>query len=172
MTDEVSIKVEDISKTYLVYNKPIDRLKQGIFRGKRKYYREFNAVNSINFEVKKGEILGIVGRNGSGKSTLLQMVCGTLTPTTGKVTTNGRISALLELGSGFNPEFSGHENIYLNASILGLTKAEIDAKYSGIVEFASIGGHIEQPVKNLFKRHVCKTCFLSGDCNESRHSCG
>lgn len=155
MSSDIAIRVENLSKCYQIYEQPRDRLKQFImpriqrlFRTYRKdYYREFWALKDVSFKVKKGETVGIIGRNGSGKSTLLQLICGTLNPTNGIIQTNGRIAALLELGSGFNPDFTGHENIYMNAAILGLSKEEIDARYDEIVAFADIGHFIEQPVK-------------------------
>jgi teichoic acid transport system ATP-binding protein len=144
---DIAIKVENLGKRYEIYDKPQDRLKQSLWRGRKQFFRDFWALKDVSFEVKKGETFGIIGRNGSGKSTLLQMICGTLTPTTGQVTVNGRVAALLELGSGFNPEFTGRENIYMNAAILGLSRAEIDARFNDIVAFADIGQFIEQPVK-------------------------
>ena len=155
MSSEIAIKVESLSKCYQIYEQPHDRLKQSIYprlqrlAGKRhkQYFREFLALRNVSFEIKKGETVGIIGRNGSGKSTLLQIICGTLTPTSGSVETHGRIAALLELGSGFNPEFTGRENIYMNAAVLGLSKEETDARFADIVAFADIGDFIEQPVK-------------------------
>ena len=125
-SSDYSIKVEHLSKRYQIYNRPEDRLKQSILprmqalvgSPQKHYFHEFWALRDVSFEINKGETIGIIGRNGSGKSTLLQLICGTLTPTDGKVMTNGRIAALLELGSGFNPEFTGRENVYLNGSIL------------------------------------------------------
>jgi lipopolysaccharide transport system ATP-binding protein len=113
----------------------------------RQYFHEFWAIKDVSFEIKKGETMGIIGRNGSGKSTLLQLISGTLTPTNGSVATHGRIAALLELGSGFNPEFTGRENVYMNAAVLGLSKADIDTRFDEIASFADIGDFIEQPVK-------------------------
>lgn len=140
---------------YPLYAQPSDRLKQSLWyalprflRGQpRQFYREFWALREINFEVKRGETVGIIGRNGSGKSTLLQIIAGTLTPTVGEVQVDGRVAALLELGSGFNPEFTGRENVYLNGSILGMSQGEIDEIYDDILAFADIGQFIDQPVK-------------------------
>lgn len=167
MASDVAIKVENLSKCYTIYNSPRDRLKQFILPRlqralgmvSRQYYREYWALKDVSFEVKKGETIGIIGRNGSGKSTLLQLICGTLNPTTGNVQTHGRIAALLELGSGFNPEFSGRENIYLNGTILGLSDDEIDARFADIVAFADIGDFIEQPVKTYSSGMYVRLAF-------------
>ncbi|MEI7028257.1 ABC transporter ATP-binding protein [Paenibacillus sp. y28] len=147
MFEDVVIKVDDVSKCFHIYKNPQDRLKQTIFRGYKQFYHEYWALRNVFLEVKKGESVGIVGRNGSGKSTLLQIIAGTLNSTSGTVTVNGRIAALLELGSGFNPEFTGKENVYLNGAILGLSKKEIDNLYDEIADFADIGDFINQPVK-------------------------
>jgi lipopolysaccharide transport system ATP-binding protein len=155
MSSEIAIKVENLSKCYQIYDQPRDRLKQYILprfqvalgQQPKQYFREFWALRDVSFEVKKGETVGIIGRNGSGKSTLLQMICGTLNPTCGGILTHGRIAALLELGSGFNPEFTGRENVYMNAAVLGLGKAEIEARFDDIAAFADIGEFIERPVK-------------------------
>lgn len=147
MSSEVAIKVENLSKCYHIYDKPHERLLQILSRERKQYYREFWALNEVSFQVNKGETVGIIGRNGSGKSTLLQMICGTLNPTSGTIETQGRIAALLELGSGFNPEFTGRENVYMNATMLGLSKDEIDLCFDEIVAFADIGNFIEQPTK-------------------------
>lgn len=159
MSSDIAIKVENLSKCYHIYDKPRDRLAQMFFWGRRQYYREFWALKDVSFEIKKGETVGIIGRNGSGKSTLLQLICGTLAQTTGTIQTNGRVAALLELGSGFNPEFTGRENVYLNASILGLTPEEIDARYEDIVRFADIGDHMEQPVKTYSSGMYVRLAF-------------
>lgn len=159
MSSDAAIKVDSLSKCYHVYATPRDRLLQMIARGKQQYYREFWAVKDVSFEVKQGETVGIVGRNGSGKSTLLQMICGTLNPTGGFIHTNGRISALLELGSGFNPEFTGRENVYMNAAVLGLTKEETDSRFGDIADFAEIGKFIEQPVKTYSSGMVVRLAF-------------
>jgi lipopolysaccharide transport system ATP-binding protein len=166
MTD-IAIRVQNLSKCYHIYNAPRDRLKQFIaprlqrliWQKPKQYFREFWALNDVSCEIKKGETVGIIGRNGSGKSTLLQMICGTLNPSSGSIQTNGRIAALLELGSGFNPEFSGRENIYMNASVLGLTKSEIDARYDDIIAFADIGNFIEQPVKTYSSGMSVRVAF-------------
>jgi lipopolysaccharide transport system ATP-binding protein len=155
MSNEIAISVKNLSKCYEIYSSPSSRLKQFILPklkqllGKKSvnYYREFWALRDISFEVKRGETVGIIGSNGSGKSTLLQMICGTLTPTTGTVQTHGRVAALLELGAGFNPEFTGRENVYLNATVLGLSIEEIDARFDAIAAFADIGDFIDQPIK-------------------------
>ena len=167
MSSEIAIKVENLSKCYQIYDQPRDRLKQFVLPRLRRiagltpkqHYREFWALKDVSFEVKKGETVGIIGRNGSGKSTLLQMICGTLSPTTGNITTHGRIAALLELGSGFNPEFTGRENVYMNASVLGLTKDEIDQRFDAIAAFADIGEFIEQPVKTYSSGMMLRLAF-------------
>ena len=123
--NNIAIKVDNVGKCYEMYGKPSHRLWQTLTMGHKQFYKEFWALKNVSFEVKKGECVGIIGRNGSGKSTLLQIIAGTLTPTTGSVQVNGRVAALLELGSGFNPEFTGRDNVYMNATILGLSKAEI-----------------------------------------------
>ena len=165
--DEVAIRVSNISKCYAIYDTPRDRLKQfympriqSIFGfSKKKYYREFWALNDISFEIKKGETFAIIGRNGSGKSTLLQIICGTLNPTSGTVETNGRIAALLELGSGFNPEFTGRENVYMYATVLGLSKKDIDLRFNQIKDFADIGDFIEQSVKTYSSGMLVRLAF-------------
>lgn len=159
MSYKYALNVDDLSKCYQIYRKPSDRLKQMMFRGKRRFYEEFWALNGITFELKKGETLGIIGSNGSGKSTLLQMICGTLNPTRGRVETNGRVAALLELGAGFNPDFSGVDNVYLSASLYGLTKKEISKRFDKIAEFADIGDHINQPVKTYSSGMYVRLAF-------------
>jgi len=156
---DIAIRVQNITKAYQIYDKPQDRLKQSLWRGRKQFYREFKALDDVSFEVKKGETVGIIGRNGSGKSTLLQIICGTLAPTSGTVEVNGRVAALLELGAGFNPEFSGKDNVYMNATILGLSKEEIDAKYDEIVVFADIGDFIDQPVKTYSSGMMVRLAF-------------
>lgn len=159
MSSSLAIHAQNLGKAFQLYDRPIDRLKQMLMRGRRRYYKEFAALHDVNFELQKGEVLGLVGRNGAGKSTLLQLICGTLSPTMGQVTVHGRVAALLELGAGFNPEFTGRENIYLNASILGLSKAEIDARYDAIVEFSGIADFIHQPVKTYSSGMYVRLAF-------------
>ena len=164
---DIAIRVQNLSKCYQLYDRPEDRLKQAIYPRLRRlmgmepknYAREFWALRDVSFEVKKGETVGIIGRNGSGKSTLLQMICGTLNPTSGNIQTSGRIAALLELGAGFNPEFTGRENVYMNGAILGLNKAEIDARFDMIAAFADIGQFIEQPVKTYSSGMYVRLAF-------------
>jgi lipopolysaccharide transport system ATP-binding protein len=165
---DIAIKVENLSKCYPIFDTPRDRLKQMIIHRvvrlvgapkPKKYYREFWALKDVSFQVKKGESIGIIGRNGSGKSTLLQLICGTLSPTAGYVQTNGRVAALLELGAGFNPEFSGRDNVYLNASLLGLSNEEIESSFDEILAFADIGQFIDQPVKTYSSGMVVRLAF-------------
>ncbi|OYZ29183.1 MAG: ABC transporter ATP-binding protein [Hydrogenophilales bacterium 17-64-65] len=163
----MAISVSNLSKCYQIYDTPRDRLKQFVAprlqslagQSPRQYFREFWALKDVSFEVRKGETVGIIGRNGSGKSTLLQIICGTLHPTSGSIQTNGRIAALLELGSGFNPEFTGRENVYMNAAVLGLSTEEIDARFDDIAAFAEIGDFIEQPVKTYSSGMVVRLAF-------------
>jgi lipopolysaccharide transport system ATP-binding protein len=157
--NEIAIDIVGLGKCYRMYDQPKDRLKQALWRGRKKYYREFWALRDISFQVRRGETLGILGRNGSGKSTLLQLICGTLTPSEGHISTSGRIAALLELGSGFNPEFTGRENVYLNASLLGLGKADIDARMDDILSFADIGEFVDQPVKTYSSGMAVRLAF-------------
>jgi lipopolysaccharide transport system ATP-binding protein len=167
MSSDIAIKVEGLSKCYQIYDQPRDRLKQFVLpklqrmvgKQPKQYYKEFWALKNVSFEVKKGETVGIVGRNGSGKSTLLQIICGTLNLNQGIVATHGRIAALLELGSGFNLEFTGRENVYLNAAVLGLSKNEIAERYDEIVSFADIGDFINQPVKAYSSGMVVRLAF-------------
>ncbi len=142
-----ALRVRSLSKRFEIYERPADRLKQTLWRGRRQFYREFWALRDVSFSLAPGQALGIVGRNGSGKSTLLQLVAGTLSATSGDVEAPGRVSALLELGSGFNPEFSGRENVYLNGAILGLRQAEMRALLPEILAFADIGDFVDRPVK-------------------------
>jgi lipopolysaccharide transport system ATP-binding protein len=156
---DVAINIDNLGKCYRIYSRPKDRLLQALYRGRKQLYREFWALRNITLEVRRGETVGIIGRNGSGKSTLLQMICGTLTPTEGKVQSFGRIAALLELGSGFNPEFTGVENVYLNGSLLGLSIAEINERRDDILAFADIGSFIDQPVKTYSSGMALRLAF-------------
>lgn len=154
-----AIRADGLAKTYRLYDRPTDRLKQIFSRDAGRYGREFHALDDVSFELGKGEVMGLVGRNGAGKSTLLQLICGTLTPSAGRVEVNGRIAALLELGAGFNPDFTGRENVFLNASVLGLPRHEIDARYDEIVSFSGIGSFIEQPVKTYSSGMYVRLAF-------------
>ena len=161
-SNNYAIELDSVSKCFFIYRNPADRLKQFILPRlgiKKKCYDEFWAVNGVSLNIKKGETVAIIGRNGSGKSTLLQMICGTLQPTCGTIKVNGKIAALLELGSGFNPEFTGRENVYLNAAVYGLTRSEIELKFNDIVKFADIGDFIDQPVKNYSSGMYVRLAF-------------
>ena len=166
-SNDIAIRVSNLSKRYEIYDTPRDRLKQFFMpiirrvagKANKQYFQEFWALKDVSFEIKRGETVGIIGCNGSGKSTMLQMICGTLTPTSGNIQTNGRIAALLELGSGFNPEFTGRDNVYMNASVLGLSNKEIDARLDDIIAFADIGDFIEQPVKTYSSGMVMRLAF-------------
>lgn len=154
-----AIRVNDLSKCYQLYNQPKDRLKQFLWRGKRQFYRELWALSDINLTIMPGEVVGIVGRNGSGKSTLLQIICGTLTPTGGESQVTGRIAALLELGAGFNPEFTGRENVFMSAAIMGLDQSEITAQIEEIIDFSEIRDFIDQPVKTYSSGMYVRLAF-------------
>ncbi|MCI0626705.1 MAG: ABC transporter ATP-binding protein [Acidobacteria bacterium] len=157
---EIAISVRKVGKVYRIYDRPEDRLRQMLFaRFGKSYGRDFCALRDVSFEVYRREALGIIGRNGSGKSTLLQILAGTLSPTWGEVKVQGRVAALLELGSGFNPEFTGRENVYLNASLLGMTKKQTDARFDEIASFAEIGDFIDQPVKTYSSGMVIRLAF-------------
>ncbi|MED4730176.1 ABC transporter ATP-binding protein [Aneurinibacillus migulanus] len=157
MSSDSVVICKNISKVYQIYKKPSDRLKQFFF--KKNIYSEFVALDNININVKKGSTVGIIGRNGSGKSTLLQIIAGTLSPTSGKAFVSGRVSALLELGAGFNPEFTGRENVFLNASILGIKQEEIKERFNEITAFAEIGDFIDRPVKTYSSGMFVRLAF-------------
>ncbi len=159
MSSDAVIEAENIGKRYEMYGKPSHRLWQILLGNKRALYREFWALKNVSFDVKRGESVGIIGRNGAGKSTLLQIISGTLTPTCGTVRVKGRIAALLELGSGFNPEFTGRENVYMNATIYGLSRQEIDGKFDDMVAFADIGDYIDQPLKTYSSGMMVRLAF-------------
>lgn len=145
---DLAISIKGVGKSYHMYERPAHRLWQALLGKRKTFYKDFWALQDVSFDIRRGETVGIVGRNGSGKSTLLQMIAGTLNPTQGAISVKGRVAALLELGSGFNPEFTGRENVYLNAAIHGLKREQIDARMQGILEFADIGEFIDQPVRS------------------------
>ena len=159
MSSDVVLSVRNVSKCFEIYEKPVHRLYQTLCAGKRMFYREFWALRDISFDVRRGECVGIIGKNGAGKSTLLQIITGTLAQTTGEVHVAGCVAALLELGSGFNPEFTGRENVYLNASILGLSHDEISRRFQSILNFADIGDFIDQPVKTYSSGMMVRLAF-------------
>ena len=159
MNKDIAIKVENLSKVYKLYNAPIDRMKEALHPLKKNYHKEFYVLNDVSFEVKKGEIVGVIGKNGCGKSTILKIITGVLTPTSGKVTVNGRISALLELGAGFNPEYTGMENIYFQGNLMGFEREEMESKVQAILDFAEIGDFIHQPVKNYSSGMFARLAF-------------
>lgn len=160
MSCEPAIRATSVSKSFPVYAKPHHRLMQMLMpRSSRRWYREFHALRGIDFQIERGQTVGIVGRNGSGKSTLLQILCGTLEASSGEVAVRGRVAALLELGAGFSPEFTGRENVYLNATVLGLTRKQVDERFDAIAAFADIGEFIEQPVKTYSSGMYVRLAF-------------
>jgi lipopolysaccharide transport system ATP-binding protein len=161
MSSECVIKVSQLGKNYRIYARPVDRVREMFSPRGRKYHSEFAAIENLSFSVDKGETVGIIGPNGSGKSTLLEMICGTLTPTSGDVSVKGRVAALLELGAGFNPAFSGKENVYLNAALLGVSRAEIDERFDEIVEFSNIGEFINYPVSTYSSGMYVRLAFAT-----------
>ena len=156
---DIAIRANNLCKVYHVYARPRDRLMQMVAGWRRNYFTEFSALHNTSFEIKRGEAVGIIGRNGGGKSTLLQIIAGTLYPSSGTAEVRGRIAALLELGSGFNPEFSGRENVYLNGKILGLSKQEIDDRFNDIVDFSEIADFIDRPVKTYSSGMFVRLAF-------------
>jgi lipopolysaccharide transport system ATP-binding protein len=159
MSSDVIIEVSELAKIFPIYDKPHYRLMQMVLGSGRQWYREFSALKDVNFEIKRGETVGVVGRNGSGKSTLLQILCGTLAPSAGNVHVRGRVAALLELGAGFNPEFTGRENVFLNGTVLGLTRTQIAKKLDDILAFAEIGEFIDRPVKTYSSGMYVRLAF-------------
>ena len=159
MSSESTIQVNNLGKHYQIYSRPQDRLKQTLWRGRKQFYHEFWALRGITLDICRGESIGIIGRNGSGKSTLLQIIAGTLTPSEGTINVNGRIAALLELGSGFNPDFTGRENVYINGALLGLSHREINRRFDEITAFADIGDFIDQPTKTYSSGMVVRLAF-------------
>jgi ABC-type polysaccharide/polyol phosphate transport system ATPase subunit len=158
-SDDIVIAARNLTKRYRLFGHPGDRVKQFMSLGLRRYYEEFTALRDVSCEIRRGETVGIIGRNGSGKSTLLQLVCGILKPTAGTIRVNGRVSALLELGAGFNPEFTGRENVYFQGAILGLDKAAMDARFDAIAAFADIGEFIDQPVRTYSSGMFVRLAF-------------
>ena len=158
-TAKPAIRVEDLGKCYQIYARPQDRLKQLLAGKRRKYHQEHWAVRGVSFDVAESETLGIIGKNGAGKTTILKMIAGTLEPTEGHVQIGGRVTALLELGSGFSPEFTGRENVYLNGSILGLSRRQMDERFDAIAAFADIGDFIDRPVKTYSKGMFVRLAF-------------
>jgi lipopolysaccharide transport system ATP-binding protein len=154
-----AVEFERVSKSYPIYETPVDRFRELLTFGRRSFHRDFQALRDLSFSIRRGEVFCIVGENGSGKSTTLQLMAGIMEPTSGEVRVDGRVSALLELGSGFNPEFTGRDNVYLSASILGLSKNEIDRRYREIEEFAEIGHFIRQPVKTYSSGMAVRLAF-------------
>jgi len=164
MSSDFSIEVKGLSKCYRVFDTPQDRFMQLLpFMGRQRF-REFWALKDVSFRVAKGEAVGIIGRNGSGKSTLLQLICGTLNASSGEVVTRGKVAALLELGSGFNPEFTGRENVYLNGALLGMSKEDMDARFDEIASFANIGNFIDQPAKTYSSGMLLRLAFSVSVC--------
>jgi len=159
MSSEISVHARDVGKIYQVYRKPIDRLKQMLCFKRWKFFTEYWALRNVSLDIYRGETIGFIGRNGAGKSTLLQMICGILPPTSGELSIHGRVFGLLQLGAGFNPEFTGHENIYMAGAIVGLSTAEIDQRSAGILEFAAIGDFINQPVKTYSSGMYARLAF-------------
>jgi lipopolysaccharide transport system ATP-binding protein len=159
MSSEFAIRVDGLSKCYHIYDKPRDRLMQMLVRGNKQFFREFWALKEVSFSVGRGETVGIIGRNGSGKSTLLQMICGTVSPTSGLVNTRGRVAALLELGAGFNTEFTGRENVLLNAEILGFSREEMVSRMEEVLAFSELGDFLDQPVKTYSSGMYSRLAF-------------
>lgn len=168
MSSNVAIDILGVSKCFELYDSPRERLKQFFAPSGKKYYREFWALRDVSFQVSEGETIGILGRNGSGKSTLLQVIAGTLTPTGGEVRVSGLLAALLELGSGFNPDFTGRENVYLNGAVLGFSHEEMKARFGAIEEFADIGEHMDQPVRTYSSGMYVRLAFAVQACVEPK----
>ena len=159
MSSDIAISVKNLTKAYRIFGHPGDRIKQALTFGRMRFHKEFTALQDVSFEIKKGETVGIIGRNGSGKSTLLQLICGILKPTSGTVMTNGRISALLELGAGFNPEFTGRENVYFQGALMGLSRKAMSARFHDIAAFADIDDFIDQPVRTYSSGMFVRLAF-------------
>jgi ABC-type polysaccharide/polyol phosphate transport system ATPase subunit len=158
-SDDIAISIRNLTKSYRLFGHPGDRIKQFFSLGLKQYHRKFTALNDVSFDIKKGETVGIIGRNGSGKSTLLQLICGILKPTSGTVQVTGRVSALLELGAGFNPEFTGRENVYFQGAIMGFTATQMEERFEAIASFAEIGEFIDQPVRTYSSGMFVRLAF-------------
>lgn len=158
-SDDIAISVRNLTKSYRLFGHPGDRIKQFLSLGLKQYHRQFTALQDVSFDIRKGETVGIIGRNGSGKSTLLQLICGILKPTEGTVKVNGRISALLELGAGFNPEFTGRENVYFQGALMGFSKKQMDERFDDISAFADIGEFVDQPVRTYSSGMFVRLAF-------------
>ena len=161
MSSEAVVQVEGLGKDYRIYGRPIDRIREMYSIRGRTYHSVFTALDNVTFAIRAGETVGIIGPNGSGKSTLLEIICGTLNPSRGDVAVEGRLAALLELGAGFNPAFSGRENVYLNAALLGISREEIDERFDEIVDFAGIGEFIEHPVSTYSSGMYVRLAFAT-----------
>jgi lipopolysaccharide transport system ATP-binding protein len=159
MSSDVAIRASGLGKAYEIYARPFDRLRQALGGRRRKHFKEFWALRDVNFEARRGECLGVIGRNGSGKSTLLQIACGIVRPSAGSLEVNGRVAAMLELGAGFDPELSGRENVYVAATVLGLGAPEIRKRFDAIADFAGIGEFIDQPVKHYSSGMYARLAF-------------
>lgn len=167
MSSDIAVQLVNLTKIYKIYQRPIDRLKQffnysffsSYFNFPKTYFTEARILNNLSFEIKQGETVAIIGRNGSGKSTLLQVICGIIEASSGDIQINGKIAALLELGAGFNPDFTGRENVYMNGALFGLSKTEIDARFDEITKFADIGSYIDQPVKTYSSGMYVRLAF-------------
>lgn len=159
MSNDVAIRIQGLTKVYKLYESPMSRFKEALHPFKKKYHRDFHALQNLSLEIKKGECVGIIGKNGSGKSTLLKVITGVLTPTSGSVTVQGKVSAILELGAGFNPEMTGVENIYLNNALNGMNKVQTDKKIKEIIEFADLGDFIYQPIKTYSSGMKARLAF-------------
>lgn len=160
-SDDIAISVRNLTKTYRLFGHPGNRIKQFLSFGLKRYHREFTALKDVSFDIRKGETVGIIGHNGSGKSTLLQLVCGIFKPTSGTVRTEGRVSALLELGAGFNPEFTGRENVYFQGALMGIERPSMDARFDDIAAFADIGDFIDQPVRTYSSGMYVRLAFAA-----------
>lgn len=159
MHSDIAISVKNLTKTYRIFGHPGDRIKQALTFGRMRFHQEFTALKDVSFEIKKGEAVGIIGRNGSGKSTLLQLICGILKPTSGEVQVNGRISALLELGAGFNPEFTGRENVYFQGAVMGFSREDMEHRFDDVAAFADIREFMDQPVRTYSSGMYVRLAF-------------